>query len=457
MWPLRQARTHGDGVPLKKLERHRAIDEWVPELTGEPLRPRQRPMSPLDQHLLHLQVQEWLHRQVIEPIRTQELNNNIVLAAKKNGTWRVCDDCTPVNAVTKDYDWPLPRLQDVRYRVRGSRYFTRLDLKDAFFRIRVPAPYRRYTAFTSRGQQYQFTRMPFGLKTAPAIFQQFMDTKLSPLSRDALWYIDDILLHAESIAELRRRTKRMTTRLRQIGCTVNDEKSEYEKTGILFAGIFLFSTGLGPNREQLARLSHLPPPTNKKEMQSALGLVSYLRDFIPLVAHFTSHLYPTQTQAPLTAEHYALEWGKLIRHLRSAATTLRHWQENEDADLFTDASKTGLGVIVIQHGRIVAVSSRKLTPAETRYSATDREHLGLYHAARRFRVFLHRPTGVTRVHSDHAALIGRNQAEMTPRQTRWLNIVNQWIPNVTHVPGPKNPADYISRWGLEIFGGAEKL
>lgn len=457
MWPVRQERTHGDGVPLKKLERQRGVDEWVPELIGEPVRPRQRPLSPYDQHLLRLQVREWIHRQVIEPIKTQELNNNIVLAAKKNGTWRVCDDCTPVNAVTKDYDWPLPRLQDIRHQVRGSLYFSRLDLKDAFFRIRVPAPYRRYTAFTCDGQQYQFTRMPFGLKTAPAIFQQFMDTKLSPYARDALWYIDDILIHARTIPELRRRTRRVKLRLAQIKAEVNETKSEYEKTGILFAGIYLFGSGLGPNRDQLAKLLHLPVPRNKKEMQSALGLVSYLRDFIPLVAHFTSHLYPTQTQAPLSEDTYALEWGKLVSHLHSAATTLRHWQEDEDADLFTDASREGLGVIILQRGRIVAVSSRKLTPAETRYSATDREHLGLYHAARRFRVFLHRKRGVTRVHSDHAALIGRNQAEMTPRQTRWLNIVNQWIPHVVHVPGPKNPADYISRWGLEIFGGAEKI
>lgn len=394
---------------------------------------------------------------VIEPRDPHPLNNNLVFVAKANGAVRVCTDCSPANAVTKDYDWPLPRLQDVRHKLTTAKYFSRLDLKDAFFRIKVPSRFRHLTAFTSRGVQYHYKRMPFGLKTAPAIFQQFMDTNLAPHFNEAIWYIDDILIYASSAEELRKREARIRRTLRRIGCVVNEAKSVSGVQGLLFAGIYIFSGGVGPNLKKVRELLQIPPPTNKKDMSSALGLASYLRDFIPLASHFTSHLYPGKGTPLLGIDEYEKEWGKLLRHVQSAANTLRHWKEDEPADLFTDASGHAVGVLILQDRRVVAVSSRKLTPAETRYSATDREHLALVHAARRFRLFLHREGAETRVWTDHDALIGRKGAEMTPRQARWQELVTQWIPNARHVRGKDNPADIISRWPVEIFGGALKL
>lgn len=442
---------------VKKLIGSRKLDEWVPVLLGTPLPPRQRPLSPKEKVTLAQQVTLWLASGVIESRPTQPLNNNLVFVAKSNGDIRTCIDCTPANLVTQEYDWPLPRLQDVRLKLQGATWFTRLDLKNAFFRIKVPSVYRYLTSFTSGGQQYQFKRMPFGLKTAPSIFQQFMDEHLSKYSAWSLVYIDDILIWGDSPAKLRARELQVRRLLRQIGCPVNEDKSEACKRSLVFAGIYLFGKGVGPNLKKVRQALALPPPTTKKDMQSALGLVSYLRDFIPLMSHFVSHLYPGKDGTPLSPAEYGKEWERLLRHMQSAANTLRHWKEDEDADLYTDASGHALGVIIMQDRRIVALSSRKLTPAETRYSATDREHLALVHAARKFRVFLHRNTAQTRVWSDHAALIGRKQDDLTPRQARWQDIVTNWIPNARHVKGIDNPADFVSRMPAEIFGGALKL
>jgi len=403
-----------------------------------------------------MQVRDWLQKRVIEPITTQPINNNLVFVQKKNGRIRVCDDCTPVNSVTKDYDWPLPILHDVWRRLRGARVFTRLDLRDAFFRIKIRPRNRRFTAFTSDNQQYQFRKMPFGLKTAPNIFQQFMDTHLAMFAAFAVWYIDDILIFAENLQDLRRRTRQVKRKLASIGCEVNEDKSEYEKPSLLFAGVWVFSTGTGPNLEKLRAAVELPAPTTKKEMLSALGLISYLRDFIPLVSHFTARLYPTNSQPLLPPDQLQSEWRQLILHILSAAQTLRHWKDGVPADLYADASKTALGVVVIQQGRIVAVSSRKLTPTESRYSATDREHLALVHAAERFKLLLHQKDSPVANHSDHEALLGRKAAGLTPRQSRWLTRVREWIPTLHHVKGINNPADFFSRWPVEIIGGAVK-
>lgn len=441
----------------EKLAVLRALDEWIPQLVSEPLRPRQRPLSPRESQLLRYQITDWAKGGIIEKRTTQPINNNLVFVAKKSGDIRVCVDCTPVNECTEDYDWPLPRLQDIRHRLGRSKYLSRLDLTNAFFRIKIPARFRKYTSFTCDETQYQFKRMPFGLKTAPAVFQQFMDTRLADLSDSCLWYIDDILVHGETLGELRRRTRILKRRLAEMGCSVNEAKSEYERTALLFAGVWLFSEGQGPNLKKVGDLLTLPVPTTKKDMQSALGLVSYLRDFSPLVGHFTAALYPNNSTPPLLGEAVQREWTKLLKHFASCVTTLRHWKEEVDADLYVDASGSAIGLILVQEGKVSALAARKLTPAETRYSATDREHLALVAAAKKFRVFLHRPIGETKVWSDHAALLSRNSAEMTPRQARWAALVNQWIPRLNHVPGVRNPADFISRWGLEIFGGAVRL
>jgi hypothetical protein len=398
------------------------------------------------------QVTRWLGNKVIEPIPTPPLLNNLVLVGKKDGRIRVCVDCTPANHVTTGFDWPLPRLQDLRYRVQGYTWFSRIDLRDAFFRIGVQHEYRHLTAFMVGGQAYQFRRMPFGLKTAPAVFQRFMDWGLSQFSEWAFWYIDDILISAESSSQLKRRERLVRDRLQQMQCDINEEKSESQKQGILFAGLWVFGAGVGPNHVQVTAVLAVPTPSTKAEAQSALGLVSYLRDFVPLVGHFTALLYPDKQGLKLDNVAYEAHWRLLMKHLASAITITHHWKEGVDADLYTDASQYALGVIVIQDQRIVAVASRRLSPAETRYSATDREHLGLVYAAEKLRMILHQSNATTRVWSDHSALVTRKPDRLTPRQARWNLLVQHWMPRITHVKGKCNPADFVSRWRFEGVG-----
>lgn len=453
MWHMWQERTQGLRLQgLEKLESHARHDLWIPELDGDPIPPRRRVLTPIQAKQVQDQARSWHEKQVIEPIPTPAYCNNLVLVAKKDGRIRVCVDCTPANDVTKGFDWPLPRLQDVRYRVRGYTWFSRIDLKDAFFRVRIPAQYRHLTAFMSGGQAYQFKRMPFGLKTAPAVFQRFMDWGLSQFSEHALWYMDDILISANSAREVRTRERLLRAQLRRMQCEVNEDKSESAKQGLLFAGLWVSGEGIGPDEKQVRSLLSLPAPTTKAEAQSALGLVSYLRDFIPLVGHYTALLYPDKNGLRLDKDAYEAEWGRLARHLVSALSTTHHWKDGVDADLYTDASQYALGAVVIQQGRIVAVASRKLSPAETRYSATDREHLGLVFAAERFRMILHQSDATTRVWCDHSALVTRKIDRLTPRQARWQTVVQSWMPRITHVKGKNNPADYVSRWRFEGVG-----
>lgn len=450
---MREERTPSLGVQgLEKLAPHTRIHLWEPILVGDPLPPRRRVLTPIQESQAIGQAEAWLKQRVIEPIPTPPLINNLVLVAKKDGRIRVCVDCTPANKVTEALDWPLPRLQDIRYRIQGNTWFSRLDLKDAFFRIGVPAQYRHLTAFMAGKQSYQFTRMPFGLTTAPSTFQRFMDWGLSQFWEWAVWYMDDILICATSLEELKLREAKVRHRLAEMKCDINEDKSERDKKEILFCGLWITGEGVGPNIDQVKHLQELDPPSTKAEAQSALGLVSYLRDFVPLVGHFTAQLYPDKQGLRLDKVEYEKQWELLIKHLVSAISLMHHWRQGVPCDLFTDASQFALGVVAIQSGRLIAVASRKLSPAETRYSATDREALGLVYAADKFRLLLHQPDAPTRVWSDHSALLTRHLDKLTPRQARWAISVKTWMPKVEHVRGVNNPADYVSRWRFEGVG-----
>ena len=436
----------------EKLARDPHLEQWVPILKGTPTPPRRRFLTPIQEGQVLAQVGAWLSKRVIQQVPTPPYVNNLVLAAKTSGGIRVCVDCTPCNKVMEDFDWPLPRLQDLRHFTRGKRWFAKFDLQDAFFRISVPTKYRYLTCFRCGPNTYVFTKMPFGLKTAPAHFQRFMDVGLSDLASEAWWYQDDILMAGETLSALRSAVRKVRARLGIMKCVINENKTVAECQSLIFAGLWVFGEGVGPNREKLSELLSLAPPRTKESAQSALGLVSYLRDFIPLVSHFTAELYPDRHGLRLSEVEFRKQWDRLMRHLREAATTTRHFLDGVDADLFTDASQTGLGVVLLQNGRVVALASRKLTGAETRYSATDREHLGLVYAVEKLKLFLHQSEAATMVHTDHEALLNRSIHELTPRQSRWATLVRAWMPKVGHVAGKINPADFISRWGLGDVG-----
>jgi len=278
-----------------------------------------------------------------------------------------------------------------------------------------------------------------------------MDHMLQGLEKKGYWYMDDILVFGHGPGDLRRKEKAIRDRITSTGNHPNEDKCETMKEEILFAGLTIRASGVGPNSRKLQEILSLPVPGTKKEKQSALGLVSYLRDFIPLASHFTAELTCSKENL-LTPHEYEKAWGRLTRHIAAASTDLCHWRDEEDADLYTDASGQALGAILIQDGRICSVASKKLQGAQTRYSATDREHLSLVFAAEKFRIFLHRSRGVTRVWNDHAALICRKSDRMTPRQARWHATIGQWMPRLQHVKGQQNPADYLSRWSVRDGG-----
>jgi len=368
---------------------------------------------------------------------------------KKNGKIRTCIDYRPLNQAIEDYDWPLPRLQDIRFKVQGHTWFTRFDLRDAFFNLFIAPRDRGATAFWTPWGPYQFCRMPFGLKTAPSYFQRFMD-KLLWRERDyVIIYMDDILVLARSRVELMQRERQVLKTLAEAQVEVAKDKSESQKKEITFCGIVLSSTGLSVS-PIISKLDDYRVPYTLKDRQSFLGFANYFREFVINFSVLSEPLQPNHLNIA-RSEKYEEDFDTLVRACLSHVS-LSHFRSDIESSLFTDASLYAAGAVLIQNAKIIAVWSGKFSPAQTRYSATDREHLALLLAVEKFKVFTQSEKSL-RLRTDHQALLNRSDDRLTPRQCRWKHRILACVGKVEWVPGLQNPADFWSRQGTKIILG----
>ena len=433
-------------MPVDKLGPAQDVSVLSIEIEGQPLQPRVRTLSPLERTHLDHQLDKWIAQGYVEPSPAW-VTCNPLFVEKRNGAIRTCIDYRPINKVTKFWEWALPRIKDIRHQLVGYSWFTRLDLKEAFHRITVLPHCRALTAFHTHRGTYHFTRMPFGLCTAPSTYQRFIDWVLAPARQWTIRYVDDVLILATSARQCRLRTRTVERLLSRHRVLINDDKSERNVRRTTFVGLDINENGIGCSLPT----EGWPLPVTKKEWQSAMGYANCFRDFVPNFADLAQGLYPASDNPPMEERHerWRRLWEETSRHVG-----LKHYDSDLPGQLYLDASLHAVGAVLVQRNRVCAIFSKGLTGAQSRYSATDREHLALLLGTEAFRVFL-QGSALVQVNTDHTALLNRDETRLTPRQSRWKHRIQSITTHIKHVSGETNPADYWSRQGWK--GGVDKF
>ena len=118
---------------------------------------------------------------------------------KKNWELKMCVDYRKINAVTVKDKYPFPLITDMKTRFRDARYFTILDLRNAFNFIKIKKRNEWKTVFRTKYGTYEYLIMPFGLTNAPATIQKMVNKTLqSYLEKFAITYMDDILVYSDT-------------------------------------------------------------------------------------------------------------------------------------------------------------------------------------------------------------------------------------------------------------------
>ena len=422
-------------------------------LTDDDKIPPWRPLGNLNQHELEAlkeYITDLLNKGWIEHSKSP-FGANILFAKKKDGTLRVVIDYRGLNNISIKDRTPLPSIKEMQERLRDSKIFTKLDLRDGFNNILVKAEDQHKTAFRTRYGHFQYRVLPFGLCNAPATFMRMMNRIFGDLYDDCIIaYVDDILIYSSNETEHKRHLQLVLARLHEHQLYLKREKCSFAVNRTEFCGTDVDSKGIYLDRSKLAPLFATKTPRNVKDVQSFLGVCNWFRDFIPQFAETALPLID------LTKKTSKWQWTPLeqnavilLLHRISTAPCLRYYDPNLPITLFTDASLYGIGGWLGQEYpdglHPVLFWSRRLIPAEANYPTHERELLALVKCCEKFRPMLlgRSFTAMT----DHRALIHlQNQAHLSRRQVRWVQDLQEFDISIEYVPGERNQlADLLSR------------
>ena len=419
----------------------------------QPIVERERRRSPEDVKVMIDTVKEMEAAGMVEDSESS-WSSQVVLVKKKDGTKRMAIDYRRLNASTIPITEPIPLPEVMFAHLQGARIFSKMDLLKGFWQIPVKEGSRPYLAFATPLGLKQPTRMPFGIRNAPAVFQREMQRVLKDkLYKGVMVYIDDILIYSATADEHEVLVEWVLTRLQQEGYYAHPDKCEFFRVKVEFLGHVISAEGVAVQQHKVQRVREWTVPHSKKDVKSFLGMTGYYRKFIESYSRIAVPL------TSLTADDVKWHWGdeeqKAFQQLKDALCTapvLVHADATRPYVIQTDASAFAIGGFLAQQQadgslRPVAYWSRKLNGAETRYSATERELLALVEAVDEWRVYVEGSPHAILLRSDHRPLMWLNtKPELSSRLFRWIERLDGHAFRIEHVAGKVNSvADALSR------------
>jgi hypothetical protein len=249
--------------------------------TGDaaPIRCNPRKMAYHKRQLLRKELDNMLRIGIIQP-STSSWASPILFVPKKDGSWRLCVDYRDLNKVARTCAHPLPRISDILATFEGKRYFTSIDLLKGFHQIGLDHESILKTAFATVFGQFEFLRLPFGLNSAPAIFQAAMTEALAGI-QDVHVYIDDVIIYTATFEEHLATLQAVLQRLIKVNLKVKLSKCEFGRTELLYLGHVINHDGIHTDPDKIKAVADLPEPASVHDIEVFLGKVNYYNKFIP--------------------------------------------------------------------------------------------------------------------------------------------------------------------------------
>lgn len=392
---------------------------------------------------------------IIEPVTTApRWISGLSAVPKGKSDFRLVINMRGPNKAIQRQFHQMPRVEEIKTKLSGARFFTKLDLQSAFHHVVLAEKSRELTTFMAPNGMYRFKRMAFGVNCAPEIFQRLMENVLFGVP-NIIIYIDDILIYAATTEQLARFTEQVMSALRQNNLTINHEKCVHAVETLTFLGHQLSSKGLNIDERKVKDVEGFREPGSAAELRSFLGLASYVSTYIPRFADLTEPLWRVTNKG-------AFMWGpeqtKAFAAVKSAimsCTISQGYFDTKDTTLlYTDASPHALGAVLVQKNqqnehRIVSFASKTLTKTERKYAQTQREALAVVWATEHFYYYLLGQKFTIRTDAQGIAYIFNRNGDAPKRLMRraegWAMRLDAFDFDIEFVKGSLNIADPSSR------------
>ncbi|KAJ0169146.1 hypothetical protein K1T71_014941 [Dendrolimus kikuchii] len=358
----------------------------------------------------------------------------IVPVLKDNGDVRISVDMRRANKTISRENHPLPTMDKLLPKIKNARFFSKLDIKDAFHQLELHPDSRHITTFITSKGLYRYKRLMFGITCAPEIFQKTLE-RIFLECEGTVNFIDDILVYGESEEIHKQRLERVMKTLEDNNIVLSKDK-------------------LKPLQKYVTSIQRFRPPMNIGELQSFLGLINFVSKWIPNVATKIEPLKELLRKKLGKGSEITKFWGHrqdtVFKDLKSALSTIHtlgYYDVKDRTVVMADASPVALGGVLIQIDnrgpRIIAYGHKTLTNYERRYCQTEKEALALVWAVEHFHVFLYGKT--FELITDHKPLevIFGPKSKLCSRIERWILRLQSYDFKVVYKPGKDNIADNI--------------
>ncbi|CAF4223468.1 unnamed protein product [Rotaria magnacalcarata] len=357
--------------------------------------------------------------------------------------------------------FPMPRIDDIFDHLSQAEYYTTIDFKSGYFQVGLDPKDRSKTAFSTRDQHYQFTVLPQGVTNGPPAFQRIVSQILGPTRwQYSLAYLDDVIIYSPTFDQHLQHLDDILNRLNDANFRLNINKCQIAQTAIDYLGHHIEHSNIRPNADNIRALVETQQPTTAKEAFRFVKAAEYYRKFIPGFSTIAQPLHqyaPTtkeqrskKSQAtPITLSNDALDAFNELKKILTNDLILRIPDQNLSFKIQTDASKIGIGAVLMQthpHGDLpVAYLSKKFTQTQMNWPATEQECYAIIYAIEKWHKYLDGRSFI--IETDHKPLLPFNlKQQLNSKCERWRLKLQQYQFTVRYIKGKHNTvADYLSR------------
>ena len=383
----------------------------------------------------------------------------VLFVKKANGSLRFCIDYRKLNQLTRKDRYPIPLLDETLARLGRAKVFTKLDIRQAFHRIRMDPDSEELTTFRTRYGAYKCKVLPFGLTNGPATYQRYMNDVLFDYLDDfCTAYLDDIIIYSENALEHEEHVKKVLQRLRDAGLQVDLKKCEWNVTRTKYLGFIVTTEGIEVDQEKISVIRDWKPPTTVRGIQSFLGFCNFYRRFIKdygIIAKPLVNL--TRSSVAFRFDQSCWDAFEEIKTRLISAPILKHYQPEYESMIETDASDGVIAGVLSQlhpdgEWYPVAFYSKTMDPAECNYGIHDKEMLAVVRSLDQWRPELQATSQRIKVYSDHKALeYFMTTKQLTARQARWAEALSEYYFTIMYRAGKSNrKADALTRRDDEV-------
>jgi hypothetical protein len=445
-----------DGLGELEGEYHIQMDPHIKPVVNPP-----RPVPVAIREELKNKLDEMEKMGIIKKVTKPTKWVSSLMLKREPNKLRICLDPRHLNEGIMREHYPMPTVEEVTTRLKNAKVFSVVDARFGFWQVKLDEESSELTTFNTPFGRYCWKRMPFGINSAPEIFQRRMHEFAEGLEGVEV-IADDFLIYGcgESVetAEINHDENmiKMLEKARKVNLKMNPDKLRYKLKEAKFIGHILTSEGIKVDPSKVEAIEKMPIPEDVTAVKRFLGMVQYLGKFLSKLSDMTKPL------RKLTEDEAEWNWTKecqaafeKTKSTIAKAPLLSYYDVKKEVTIQCDASESGLGGVLLQEGRPVFFTSRAMTQTEQRYAQIEKEMLAIVHSCMKFEQFIYGRDKIT-VESDHKPLeviFKKPIADSPKRLQRMLLYLQKFSLSVTYKKGSElYIADTLSRAFLKETG-----